>query len=49
MEYSVEGDEDDDDNDGGHDDLVGVGVDDTGGVWKVGGVNRPGTVIVISH
>ena len=49
VEYSVEGDEDDDDYDGGYDDFVGVGVDDTGGVWKVGVVDRPGAVIVISH
>ena len=49
VEYSVEGDEDDDDYNGSHDDLVGICVDDTSGVGEVGGVDWPGAVIVISH
>ena len=49
VEYSVEGDEDNQDNDGGHDDLVGVGVDHTCRVGQVRVVEGCRAVIMILH
>ena len=46
VEYSVEGDQDDDDNDGGDYDLVRVGVHHTARRGEARVVKGPGTVVL---